>query len=55
MKQRLKALETTLNSNKGIFFIVIDGHITDKQQQQIDEAESIERPIVRLSLTDLML
>jgi len=55
MKQRIEALETKLNSNKGALFIVVDDEITDEQQRQIDEAGLINRPIVRLSLTDLIL
>lgn len=54
-KQRIEALEKKLNSNKGALFIVIDGDVTDEQQRQIDEARSINRPVVELSPTDLLL
>lgn len=55
MKQRIEALETTLNRNKGALFIVTDGKLTDVQQIQIYEAKKINRSVVQLSLTDLML
>lgn len=54
-KQRIEALEKKLNSNKGALFIVTDDEVTDEQQRQIDEAGLINRPVVILSHTDLLL